>query len=234
MPALAQLRRHPLLADFTPNALALLADQAVLRTWRSRQTLFRRGDPAVGLILLLEGRVRVFCDAGGRRRMLHIEEAGGTLGEVPLFDGSGMPATAVAAEAAEGVLIVPRLLQKAMVLDPGLAERLLHRLARRVRVLADRLEHLTEHSVANRLAAALLARMTSDTTHRTTDITTNTSSNTVDLGMSQEEFAEEIGTVREVLVRELGVLVRAGILRPLGRRRLEVLDPAGLRAAIDG
>src|SRR3954453_14745730 len=76
---------------------ALLAG-AVERRLGAGEVLFLAGAPARGLFVVLEGRVRVVRGAGGRPHVIHEETAGGTLGEVPMFEGSTYPATAVAAE----------------------------------------------------------------------------------------------------------------------------------------
>lgn len=218
----ALLRQHPLLATLAPPTMSLLAERAIPMRWRARQLLFRRGDSPIGLILVTSGRVRVVREEGGRRWVLHVEEAGGTLGEVPLFDGSPMPATAIAAEETTGILIVPDLVYAAMRGDASLADRLLQRLARRVRTLADRIDRLTRQSVGMRLAAVLLERAGREPSRPFT------------LGMPQAQFAEELGTVREVLVRELGALVRRQVLVPLGRGRYEVRDMGALQRAAAG
>lgn len=222
MPDPALLRRHPLLSQVSASAMELIAAGALLRTWTPRQTIFRRGDPAYGMVLLLSGRVRVFRERDGRRQVLHIEEAGGSLGEIPLFDGGPMPASAVAVEVTEGVVLSPDLVRRAVMRDPGLALILLQRMAGRARGLADRLERMTLHGVGMRLAAALLERARRAPGHP------------LSLGMSQEQFAEELGTVREVLVRELRVLVNGGILGPLGAGRFELRDLGALRQVAAG
>jgi CRP/FNR family transcriptional regulator len=213
---LALLRRHPVLAHVSSDALELIGGRGMLRRWTARQVIFRRGDAAYGMVLILSGRVRVVRERDGRRQVLHIEEAGGTLGEVPLFDGGPMPATAVAVEPTEGVVLSPELVRAVVARDPALALVMLARMARRVRTLADRVERLTLHGVGMRLAAALLERA-----HRAPG-------HPLSLGMSQEQFAEELGTVREVLVRELRGLVQAGILAPLGAGRYALQQPEAL------
>ena len=45
------------------------------------------------------------------------------------------------------------------------------------------------------------------------------------------QLAEELGTVREVVVRQLRVLQQAGVLRRAGRGRYEILRIDALRAA---
>lgn len=50
--------------------------------------------------------------------------------------------------------------------------------------------------------------------------------------MTHEAIAVELGTAREVISRLLGDLKNRGLLR-LGRGRVEVIDPAGLRELLD-
>lgn len=52
----AALQGHPLFAHAARPAIGQLAGRAVPKFWRARQVLFQRGDPAIGLILVLEGR----------------------------------------------------------------------------------------------------------------------------------------------------------------------------------
>ena len=73
-------------------------------------------------------------------------------------------------------------------------------------------------SVSARLAEFLVAR--ADARGRAT----------IALGMTQEQLAEELGTVREVIVRELKALRAAGLVRSLGPGRFEIVDAPALRA----
>ncbi len=213
---------HPLCRGLSPAALRAAAGGRRAR-WNTREVLFHEGGASPGLILLLQGRVRVVRgSAEGRRHVLHEEAAGGALGEVPLFDGGAMPATAVAVEPTAGVILPPALVAAIITADPSFALRLLDRLARRVRTLADRLERLTTQGVQARLAAFLLERAR------------RSSGRLVSLGMTQAELAEELGSVREVVVRELRALVNRGALRPCGGGRYEIPDPAAFLAPAAG
>ena len=48
--------------------------------------------------------------------------------------------------------------------------------------------------------------------------------------MTQQQLAEELGTVREVIVRELQALRAAGLVRSIGPGRFEIVDAPALRA----
>jgi CRP-like cAMP-binding protein len=211
----ARVAEHPVFRGVTPPAVTGLS----LRTWRRREVLFRQDDSPPGLILIFTGRIRIIrTSAEGRRQVLHEESEGGSLGEVPLFAGGGMAGTAVAMEPSSGVVLPPELLQRAIVETPALALHLLSRLARRTRSLAERLEQITTRRVQARLAGYLLERAR------------RASSTRFGIGMTQTELADELGSVREVIVRELRDLCRRGALVTRGGGRYELADRRLLRS----
>jgi CRP-like cAMP-binding protein len=85
-----------------------------------------------------------------------------------------------------------------------------------VRLLLDRVDGLATAQVSTRLSAYLLDQLS-----RTRDPI---------VAITQESLAEELGTVREVVMRTLRVLRAAGVIRGAGRGRIEILDPQALRA----
>ena len=152
-----------------------------------------------------------------RAQVVHVEKAGGTLGEVPLFAGGGYPATAIAAEPTVCALIDRQALMAAVRSHPEAAFVLLERLAKRVRELVERLDRAALRPVAARVAEYLIGR--ADARGRAT----------ISLGMTQQQLAEELGTVREVVVRELQALRAAGLVRSIGPGRFEIVDAPALR-----
>ena len=213
-----RLRATPFFAAFHDAAVKVMADQAVERRYEAGDTLFRAGDDAAGLIVVLNGKVRVVRQVGARAQVVHVETAGGTLGEVPVFAGGTYPATAIAADTTSCAIITRGALAAAIRSSPDAAFVLLERLARRVRELVERLDRASLRPVSQRLAEYLVARL--DARGRTV----------VALGMTQQQLAEELGTVREVIVRELHSLRRRGVIRAIGGGRYEVIDARALRA----
>lgn len=200
------------------EAIGFVAAHAVLRRFRPGQVLWTAGSPPRGLFVVLEGRVRVVRAPEGRQYALHTEGRGGTLGEVPLFAGGSYPATAVAGEATTCLVLDRQALARAIAADPELAFRLLARLAERVRMLVKRLDQRAGRPVAARVASLLLGRAEEAGEGEFT------------LGATQAEIAEELGTVREVLVRTLRGLRDDGVIGRAGRGRYQVLDRPRLRA----
>ena len=214
--------RLPPFRDAPPGVADALARHAVGRAFAASEVIFLAGADAGGLHVVLDGRVRVVRGRGDRQHVVHWEGPGGTLGEVPLFAGGAYPATAIAAEPTRCAVLSRDAIRAAIAAEPHVAFFLLERLATRVRGLVTRLDGLALRSATARLAGYLLERP-SDRTGRG-----------VSLGMTQGELAEELGTVREVVVRGLRALQRDGAVRALGGGRFEIVSREALRAAAEG
>jgi CRP-like cAMP-binding protein len=209
----------PAFAALPAPARAALARRGLLRTFSRGQYLFHAGDGPRGLFLVLEGRVRVINERDGRRHLVHEAGPGATLGEVPLMLGGGYPASAVAGTDARCLLFSREALDAAMAVSPDVSWLLLQRMAERVRTLVGRLEQRSVTSVLQSLAALILER--SGPTGAVTLAT-------------QQELAESLGTVREVVARQLTALKRAGVIRSAGRGRIAVADRSKLRLVARG
>lgn len=212
--------RVPLLRAAGPRALGTLLSRGRVVTFEPEETLWRAGSQAHGLLLVLEGEVRVVGTVGGRRHVVHVEDAGGTLGEVPLFAGGGHPATAVASRRTKCLALDRDALAAAMREDSEFAFALLNRLALRLREVIGRLDRVTAQTVAARLADHILRRAAA------------AGQSAFTLGGTQTELAEDLGTAREVIVRTLRRLRVEGAIQPAGRGRWQVTDRSKLLEAV--
>src|SRR5262249_35114724 len=111
----------------------------------------------------------------------------------------------------------------AAVLDaePQFAWTLLRRLGERVRLLVGRLGRNTAQAVPGRLAAFLLQRQSVSGTGAFT------------LARPTQGVAEDVGTVREVVVRTLARLRKAGVIAAAGRGRYRVRNAEVLATMAD-
>src|ERR1700744_4148288 len=87
----------PLFRDSSPGVVVALAKRALEVQYPAGGVLFLAGNPPRGWYIVLEGCVRVVRGSDSRQHVVHTETAGGTLGEVPLFEGANHPATGIAA-----------------------------------------------------------------------------------------------------------------------------------------
>jgi CRP-like cAMP-binding protein len=134
------------------------------------------------------------------------------MGEVPLFAGETHPATGIAAEPTRCALFDRSSLEGAIAECPEIGFLINRRLALRVRRLVERLDERAR-SVQSRLAEFISARLEQ-----------SDSGDRVSIGMTQQRLAEELGTVREVVSREIKNLVRQRILESLGGGRYRVVN----------
>jgi CRP-like cAMP-binding protein len=204
-----------------------LTDHAVEKRLVAGQTLWSAGDRADGIALVLEGKVRVVRGTGGRQVVIHWDEAGATLGEVPFFTDGVYPATAVAMEPTRVLIFSQAAVKRAMAVDPGIAFFFLKGLSQRVQGLVAKIDQLSANSVQVRLARYILDRQTGSAAVKRRS--TSAANGAFSLGMTQNALAEELGTVREVIVRSLRALRDLGAIEPVGDGKyriasLEVLE----------
>ena len=153
--------------------------------------------------------------------VIHSGKVGDTLGEVPFFTDSVYPATAIAAEPTRCLFLTHSAVTRAMAADPALAIFFLRRLSQRVETLVERVDQNTVSSVQTRLARFMLERSQAPVV-ASRSRPGKAKRNTFSLGMTQAALAEEIGTVREVVVRELRELRQLGAIESAGDGKYRV------------
>jgi len=215
--AVELLGKLPMFGVLSVEELQSLAAIAVPRRFASGETLFLEGEPCEGQYVIASGSVRIVkTTPSGRQILLAIERAPGTVAEVPIFDGGPYPATVVAAEDTTTLLIFRKEFQALCLRNPQVSLKLLAVTGRRLRGLVNLLEGVTFGSVRQRLAQLLVEESAQHP------------GQPFALPGTHEELASRVGTVREVVSRNLSRFQAEGLLR-VERRMIRVLDEAGLR-----
>jgi CRP-like cAMP-binding protein len=209
----------PLFRGASPDVVRALAKRGLEVSYPPNAVMFLTGAMPRGWFIVIEGKVRVVRGSGSRQHVIHTEGPGGTLGEVPLFTQRTHPATGIAAEPTRCVLFDRASLEAAIAEAPAIAFLLASRLALRTEQLVERLHERSATNVQTRVIEFLLARKPAR------------GANTISLGMTQQELAEDLGTVREVVARELRALAKRGWIESLGGGRYRLLDAKALRDA---
>lgn len=209
---LDDLRRLPRFATLGPDALGALAAGAAARTYEPGAVIWLEGEKPRGVFVVLEGEVKILRSAEGRQHVVHRGKAGATLGEVPLFAGGSYPASGIAVGRTRCLVLSRERLEAAIADHPAIAWLFLRHLARRVRHLVDRLDERSSTHIRTRVSRRLLAE------------DAHAHGTWFSLGRTQEELAEELGTVREVVTRALSELRNVGAIETDGRGRYRVLD----------
>ncbi len=212
------LRATPLFAALNDAEMRALAGRTELRRYAPLQMLFAEGDPCAGLFVVADGRIRIFkMSAGGREQVLAVEGARNSIAELPVFDGGAYPASAQAAEPSSVLFISRRDFHSLCLEHPEIALKVLQVVGSRLRRLVGIIEELSFTTVRHRLISWLLRQASADGDGK------------IVLTSSHQELAAHIGTVRELVSRNLARLQAQGFIRIEGRE-ITILDRGGLEA----
>jgi CRP/FNR family transcriptional regulator len=182
----------------------------------SGHVLFTEGAPCRGFPLVLKGEVRVAkVSAAGRSLELYRVTPGEmcVLSTTCLFGQVAHSADAACVEATELVLLSADGFEE-LTAEPAFRRYAFGVLAERIAQLMTLVEAVAFQRLDQRLAAALLG------------------SGAV-LQATHQELADEVGTVREIVTRLLKRFEAEGLVS-MGRRRIELRDPAALRDIAQG
>ena len=206
------LRKTPLFASLTPKEMEALAARVSHRRFERGALLFSEGDACAGLFLVASGKIRIFkLSAEGREQVLAVEEPGSSFAELPVFDGGNYPASASALEDAEVLFISRRDFQNFCREHPDVALKVIAVVGARLRRLVGIIEDLSFTTVRQRLIALILQLAQSGGTPSKDGIL-------VELTKTHQYLAAELGTVRELVSRNLSRLQAEGFLEVEGRK----------------
>lgn len=203
----------PLFNGLPREQLEKLARIAVDKNYRKGQTLFAEGSKAIGLFVIISGKVKVYkLSLEGKEQILHIFANGELVGEVPLFAGGNYPAHAEALEASR-VLFFPReAFFELLKTESSLALNMLAILSQRLRRFTHLIEDLSLKEVPGRLAAYFLYL-----SNRSQD------TETFELDITKAQLASFLGTIPETLSRILSRMNQQQFIQVEGRK-ITLLD----------
>jgi CRP/FNR family cyclic AMP-dependent transcriptional regulator len=222
----AVLEKTALFSSLTQPELHLLAARTVRKLFSAGELLFSEGEPCSGLHIIVRGRVRIFkTSVSGREQVLAENVPGESIAEIPIFDGGPYPASAVAVEDTDLAFISRRDFNAYCLEHPEVALKVLSVVGARLRRLVGIIEELSFTTIRQRLISALikLAQSEGKTTARGIEF---------QLPSTHQELAHQLGTVRELISRNLMRLQAEGLL-DVDARQIVVKDIKGLSAILE-
>ncbi len=222
------LRRVAIFSGLTPPEIESLASRAVFRKFPSGGQLFAEGDPCEGLFVVVSGLARVFkMSPGGREQVLTLDGPGSSVAEVPVFDGGPFPASCVAVGDSEMLFLSRRALHDVCLERPEVALKVLAMVGRRLRHLVGMIEELSFTTVRARLIAHLLREAKANGTRGDGGLAFT-------LAATHQEIAAQIGTVRELVSRNVSRLQAEGLIESNGRGGIVIRDLERFEAELSG
>jgi len=219
------LAKVPIFSGLTESELGFLAQRAVPRHFFAGETVFSEGEPCAGLYVVESGHIRIFkSSAGGREQVLSIDGPGCSVAELPVFDGGNYPASVTAVDDAVLLFVSKQDFQALCLAHPEVALKVLRVVGARLRRLVGIIEELSFTTVRHRLALFLLRLVRAEGRRTPAGVE-------VALPVSNQELASQIGTVRELVSRNLSRMQSEGILKIDGRNII-VLDLKALETEL--
>jgi len=217
------LAKAPLLRGLSAEALEEVAATATEKKVRAGSTLFREGEPASALYMMLEGRVKLTqVAADGHEVILRFVGPGDAVAALALFGDATYPVTAGAVSDSVLVAWHRDILQGLFQRHPPLAVNAMRLLSERLREVQERFRELATERVAQRIARALL-RLVRQVGRRVEGGVL------IDLTLSRQDLAELTGTTLYTVSRVLSEWEGQGILES-GRAKVVVKRPHALVA----
>jgi len=146
------------LSELPETLLSGLFEDAIARTLRDGEALFRAGDVGDGCYRIQAGLVKIMVTSQqGEERIISLLGPDAIVGELSTIDGRPRSATVVAIADCSLAFVSQDKFQKYSEAHPELGGYLVRILARRLRAADDALAAATFLSVKGRLARALLS-----------------------------------------------------------------------------
>jgi CRP-like cAMP-binding protein len=195
-----------------------LVARGVERKFERGECLFHQGDRGDGVLLLLDGRVKVcLIGCSGQKTILRIHLPGSLIGMSALGALQVRDATATALETVTTVELTLADMQAVLLEDSALGLRVMRMLLDRLADLHSRLADLQAASVDQRLARVLLALGQRDPIAAATPT----------ISLTHEDLSNMVGARRPTVTSALSRFVHDGLIEKCGRN-IVVRDPERL------
>lgn len=196
------------------------------RTVRRGDVIYRQGEPAAHVFLLIGGTVQsVLLSSAGQESLLRIHLPGSILGLTALASVPWRDATARAADDAELGVIERERLKQTLREDPELALLLIRLLVDRMRDFHFRVGDLNAQPVEHRLARALLTLSQGEEPGAGAGVRS--------IRLTHQELAHLVNASRQTVSAVLSRFAEAGLIERRGRVTV-LADAARLEATLPG
>lgn len=211
---LTYLQMVDIFQDLSPEEMTEMDRTTTMSTCKRGKIFYQPEDTTEVLFILKKGRVQLYrISAEGKKLVVATIGAGGIFGEMSII-GQGMQNAF--AEAADDCLLCVMSrhdVERLILSKPPVALRIMQVMANRLTQAEAQLEDMAFKGIPARMAAHLLRLQAEhgDSIY----------------GYTHQDLAEAVGTYRETATQTLNEF-KAGGLIDIGRKRINIVDPAGL------
>ncbi len=215
---LQTLRKTSMFSGLSGELLETIVSGCRLIPLKKGEYLFHDGEQASGFYVVHNGAVNVHrVSSEGKEQVIRVFYPGEAFGEVVLAEGAHYPASAVAIESTQVILISRSFFRECIHQDPDLALRILASMSLHLKYLVETTEDLKLKQAESRVAQWLL-RQSRDSRTKPPVIT---------LPMTKRLLASQLGITSETFSRVLARLREEELIQVEGKA-ITLLSPDAL------
>ncbi|MDT3378660.1 Crp/Fnr family transcriptional regulator [Labrys portucalensis] len=157
VPLRTAIARLDLFAGASPEDIDAVANLAIEQRFRDGESIFSRGAPGEGMLIVLQGTIRLsIVSVEGRELILREAGPGDVIGEIAVLDSGRRTADATAVGPVVAGFIAQASFVRLLATRPALQMPILQVLCARLRDTTDQLESIALYPLEARLARFLL------------------------------------------------------------------------------
>lgn len=203
-------------AELTPEQLEMVRKNHSCAYFKRNDVIFREGEEPIGLLVLCDGKVKVFREGVGRReQIVRMVKPFSLMGFRALFADENHIATGVALEDATICVVEKNLLMDLIRMNSDFSIALIRSLASELGFSNKRTVALTQKHIRGRLAESLL--FLKDTYGLEDD------ESTIKIYLSREDIANLSNMTTSNAIRTLSTFANEGVI-DINGRKIKLLD----------
>ncbi len=211
-----------LFAGLSDTQLEKLESVAISRELVKGEQIFVSGEEAKGFYSVVAGKIKIYRESlSGKEQIIHIFGPGEIFGEVPVFQGSSYPASAITLAKSTLLYFSREQFERIIREDPELAMSMLALLSGRLRQMVNHVAALSLAEVPGRLASYLLL------------LKSTQKSNILELDLPKGQIAAYLGTIQETLSRVFKKMSEQELIK-VDRKTIEIVDADSLELIASG
>jgi CRP-like cAMP-binding protein len=200
----------------TPKEKEFLKQNYTCAFYKKGEIIFKEGDKPIGLMILAEGKVKIFKEGvGGREQIVRMAKPVGFIGYRALFAEENHTATAVAIEDCVSCVVDKESVYRVMRSNAELSMSIIQSFASELGFSHDRTVTLTQKHIRGRLAESLI--FLKDTYGYEDD------GKTIKIYLSREDVANLSNMTTSNAIRTLSTFAQEEVISIDGRK-IRILD----------
>ena len=200
----------------TPKEKEFLKQNYTCAFYKKGEIIFKEGDKPMGLMILAEGKVKIFKEGvGGREQIVRMAKPVGFIGYRALFAEENHTATAVAIEDCVSCIVDKESVYRVIRSNAELSMSIIASFASELGFSHDRTVTLTQKHIRGRLAESLIFLKN---TYGYED-----DGKTIKIYLSREDVANLSNMTTSNAIRTLSTFAQEGVISIDGRK-IRILD----------